>query len=131
MSEKMNPDIKAKWVSSLRSGEYKKIDGALAKNNAKVEMCFCALGVLCDLNAKITGRSWKKDESYDHYVYDGEGGALPDTILDWAGLNEVDPIIYRADGNGSSCGVSVVNDSGVNGKPFSFKQIADLIEKNL
>jgi hypothetical protein len=41
---KMNPEVKARWVAALRSGEYKQGKGALRLNNK-----FCCLGVLCDL----------------------------------------------------------------------------------
>jgi hypothetical protein len=41
---KMNPEVKARWVAALRSGEYKQ-----AKNSLRKQDAFCCLGVLCDL----------------------------------------------------------------------------------
>ena len=38
----MDPEIKAKWLAALRSGEYKQCQGGL-----KVDGRYCCLGVLC------------------------------------------------------------------------------------
>lgn len=38
----MNPELKAKWVAALRSGEYRQVSGRLRKGDG-----FCCLGVLC------------------------------------------------------------------------------------
>ena len=48
----MNPEIKAKWVAALRSGEYKQAKGQLRIGNS-----FCCLGVLCNLHAQAHWRA--------------------------------------------------------------------------
>lgn len=48
MSEKMDPELKAKWVAALRSGEYKQGTGRLRKPTADGQR-FCCLGVLCEV----------------------------------------------------------------------------------
>lgn len=40
----MNPEIKTRWITALRSGKYKQGAGYLNEND-----CFCCLGVLCDV----------------------------------------------------------------------------------
>ena len=46
----MKQEIKEKWVSALRSGEYKQ-----GKEGLRIYNEFCCLGVLCDLYIKETG----------------------------------------------------------------------------
>ena len=129
----MNSDIKAKWVSALRSGEYEKIEGALARKNSDDKLCFCALGVLCDINAGITSRSWGKlDTAGINYDYLGETATLPKEVAEWAGLKTRDPVIYRNSNGSGGVQVSGTNDQGTPSKRiYSFDDIADLIEKNL
>lgn len=45
---KMDPEIKAKWVAALRSGEYKQTRGMLKKEGPDGPS-FCCLGVLADV----------------------------------------------------------------------------------
>ena len=40
----MKPEVKAKFVEALRSGKYIQAYGRM-----KVDGCYCALGVLCDV----------------------------------------------------------------------------------
>lgn len=57
----MKKEIMEKWVSSLRSGEYKKGTGELRSNGA-----YCCLGILTDLYQKDTGdilRDWDEAET--------------------------------------------------------------------
>ena len=53
----MNRQIKDKWITALRSGEYNQdSDGGYLKT------CdgYCCLGVLCDLYVKETGKEWAR-----------------------------------------------------------------------
>ena len=43
----MNPEVKKKWTSALRNGEYTQARNALTTDGS-----FCCLGVLCDLYIK-------------------------------------------------------------------------------
>lgn len=55
----MRPDVKAKWITALRSGEYRQGRGSLREHDA-----YCCLGVLCDLHAKETIYENHHDRSY-------------------------------------------------------------------
>lgn len=44
MANKLKPEIKAAWLTALRSGEYEQGRGALNRGGK-----FCCLGVLCDV----------------------------------------------------------------------------------
>jgi hypothetical protein len=63
----MNPEIKARWVAALRSGEYQQTTG-----NLRTENGFCCLGVLCDLHSKATGIEWAVDTYGDYFYGDTE-----------------------------------------------------------
>lgn len=66
---KMNPEIKAKWVAALRSGDYEQGRGYLHRGG------FCCLGVACDLFIKETGRAcWDGDGDFDDFDDPDEGG---------------------------------------------------------
>ena len=130
MSTKMNPEIKAKWVAALRSGEYQQ-GRANLRNRAEE---FCCLGVLCDLAAKEGLGSWDADRRDDAYVWPNQEANLgydvtlfPVGIKKWAGLGVVDgglgPQVIV---NGSLQALAIHNDDG-----RSFAQIADAIEEQL
>lgn len=107
----MNEQVKAKWLSALRSGEYTQ-----AKGKLRVEDYFCCLGVLCDLHAKETGKSWHKNGAWS---YLNETLHFPEEVAKWADVKSVVPRVEAAF-------LSDLNDRG-----SSFAQIADLIEKHL
>ena len=110
---------KDKWVKALRSGKYKKGKGALrARDNT-----FCCLGVLCD----IKGRKWRQQDKNDNYYVltkygtkDATGMRDGNSSLDGIGGTNINKLIQ-------------LNDSGHFGseRAYSFKQIANWIEKNL
>jgi hypothetical protein len=108
----MNPDIKAKWIAALRSGEYKQATGRLRRGDA-----FCCLGVLCDLHRQETGGEWKDDEYGTGYL--DQEATLPRRVAEWAGLKGDSP---RAGGTM----LSAHNDNEA-----SFERIAALIEEEL
>lgn len=112
----MNPEVKAKWVAALRSGEYKQGREQLKYGNE-----FCCLGVLCDLYAK------EHEVEFDDGLAD-YGSELPsDTVCEWAGLPKNNPEVQV---DGYLHEVSVHNDGTVvEGKTFA--QIADAIEAQL
>jgi hypothetical protein len=47
--DKLNPELKKKWIDALRSGKYNQGRTYLAKNNN-----YCCLGVLADLSGNLT-----------------------------------------------------------------------------
>src|SRR6478752_1443394 len=51
---RMDPEVKARWVKALKSGDYQQAEGALVKDARH-----CCLGVLCDMFAKDHGlKTW-------------------------------------------------------------------------
>lgn len=130
----MNPEVKAKWLSALRSGEY-----AQTKEVLQSDEGFCCLGVLCDIAVK-DGIIEAPEANYGiryyiAYDYDDvdevypfhEESQLPWKVARWAGLDSRNPSVeWSSDQNGSWTPVSEPNDSGA-----TFEEIADLIERDL
>lgn len=118
----MNPEIKAKWVAALRSGEYEQ--GKHALRDAEQ---FCCLGVLCSLHAQAHPRIAAKESSRRSYL--GSYSTLPGKVMNWAGLeSEWGPRLVIA---GMTAEATIHND-GLSGTPqATFAQIADAIEAQL
>lgn len=150
----MNPEIKAKWLEALRSGDYTQGRKFLAtKNKQTGEFDFCCLGVLCDLAVKegaieppLVIDYWSGLEAGENLVHayrvndlnPEESRVLPPKVRAWAGLDSDSPGYVKdippctIDGCNCDRGGPVSyalageNDAGV---PFS--EIADLIEEHL
>lgn len=109
-TDRMNPEVKAKWIEALTSGEYSQTNGCL-KDNAG----YCCLGVLTDLYIKETGQAqWVPGITYASMKGAVEGvhsftknlqvttaeaawdardadlidTTLPDAVKSWAGLDD-------------------------------------------
>jgi hypothetical protein len=134
----MNQEVKDKWLKALRSGKYKQGKFALKR----ADDTFCCLGVLCDLYHKEGNGYWEaplppewhpsfgppspqfapkqsfiaKDGFQEH-----SNSVLPDSVMEWADLDDIDPDVIESDYT-----LSTLNDSG---SDFNF--IADVIEKEL
>ncbi len=139
----MNPEIKQKWLNALRSGEYPQGRNSLRNING-----FCCLGVLCDIYSKELNKSWTrygadrevyapfdelrdKVEEYDELHMDDESELLPQSVMNWAGLESGSPEVEinndEFDGIGSlKRELALLNDEGE-----TFATIADLIEQSL
>ncbi len=99
----MKPEIKKKWVQTLRSGKFQQGQGCLRQGDK-----FCCLGVLCELHREETHGEWKLGN------YLGAVQLPPDEVSNWSGLTSLDRIKT----------IAGMNDGGV-----SFETIADQIEK--
>jgi hypothetical protein len=125
----VNPDVKAKWLEALRSGDYTQGTGKLAGPDVENgEPSYCCLGVLCDVAVKegVIPPPYQEMMPQGRYYlrFVDEGGYLPTLVMKWAELASVNPTIGR---NGDyRRQVSSWNDSGT---PFS--EIADMIEASL
>lgn len=122
---KLNPEVKAKWVAALRSGEYKQG----YRNLRSPDDRFCCLGVLCDLAAK-EGVIPPATIMHGLFFY-GESSALPsEAVSSWAFGK---PFTYSSAFNtldkksGRNRHLAYFNDE----VGMSFSQIADLIEEKL
>lgn len=112
----MNPDIKARWIEALRSGDYEQALGSLRPRNGG----FCCLGVLCDLYSEETDTPWTEYAGWFFML--GYDSYLPDEVAKWAGCEDYPRINIL----GESRGLVSMNDSGT-----PFDKIADLIEEHL
>jgi hypothetical protein len=134
----MKKDIATKWISALRSGQYKQGTGYL---NSNVGMC--CLGVLCDLYdpnkwgksaPAITMHASTKDGLKDCKDYSTEAAYPPLKVREWAGLKsrtgELPGTIAIVDKDDVEVLHHITTLAQANdfGQPFSV--IADLIEKN-
>lgn len=123
----MNPEIKAKWLAALRSGEYKQGRGYL--QNGKGE--FCCLGVLCDLYRKETGNGvWKvyyKEKTFQlgKSIYPD---FPPDAVINWAEFGDQTSSLrgIRVNIDGLTTTLDDHNDS-----KKTFSQIADAMEDQI
>jgi hypothetical protein len=111
----MNPQIKQKWVSALRSGDYKQ-----TQNRLHNEYGFCCLGVLCDLYRKENQLEWQHNE-VDGYLYGNHRFIPPSSVVEWSGIADSNPLV-----NGGIGTLSELNDKG-----FTFNEIAYVIEEQL
>jgi len=113
----VNPEIKAKWVAALRSGDYKQGHFQLRKNNE-----FCCLGVLCNLHAIAHPEIAAKET--DPRSYMGCDGFLPAAVTKWAGRDTGSEKITI---DGHEAQLVTHNDTF----KHTFDQIADAIEEQL
>ena len=112
----MNEQVKEKWLSALRSGDYKQTQLKLHTDDG-----FCCLGVLCDLYGKEHNVEWKlaEDDYSNNYEFQEEPERLPLFVIEWAGVKNDNPEICETS-------LAELNDTG-----STFNEIADLIEKHL
>lgn len=107
----MKPELKEKWLTALRGGNYRQGRTALRNSNSE----FCCLGVLCDV---LDPSQWlTDDESY------GDWSFREPNAYDYPDIST-----YRKTGMMSEQGrhLAEMNDAGK-----SFAEIADWIEKNV
>ena len=140
----MNPEIKQKWLNALRSGEYPQARKSLRNGNG-----FCCLGVLCDIYSKETNKSWtrydadrevyvpfdelrdKVEDLYDYLHMDEEHEILPQSVMNWAGLESGSPEVEVNNDEFDGIGSLKIELVSLNDEGGTFARIADLIEKSL
>lgn len=125
----MNPEIKARWVSALRSGEFLQGGGALKKYYpARGASEHCCLGVYCELAAAAGHATQEPYTPHREFVAEeqnlmkfkdligvGDAGFPTDLLMGWGGLDLQSAHLLAS-----------MNDEGK-----SFAEIADWIEANL
>lgn len=132
----MNSEVKAMWVTALRSGDYPQ-----TRSNLQDSDGFCCLGVLCDLylreNPEIEAR-WeyaRGSEGQKIFVFIDEEGQynvsdeyLPEPVVKWSGVPNDNPQVAWEDPNfpGTYEPLSRINDE----YGCSFQEIAAIIEQN-
>jgi len=123
----MNQYVKNKWITALRSGEYKQTGGRLRKGD-----CYCCLGVLTDLYDKdIQNDHHEWYEEDGRYIYSSDGGTveatLPESVMKWADLIECNPTVLEERMGQPVTSLAYLNDK----EELDFNQLADIIEKQL
>ena len=104
----MKKELKSRWVTALRSGEYKQ-----GRRNLRLNNEFCCLGVLCEIDERVIRGS------YDTYSYKG----VPN--MSWVLSNEyLDDLRLPHEQTSLLMGM---NDN----KGESFSEIANWIEANV
>lgn len=124
----MKPEIKEKWLTALRSDEYKQ-----ARNQLKVGDSFCCLGVLCDIYAREVGEKWYdesgdlNDHQFDASVLLATNGSLPYRVMTWAEFPTTSgslPLCNSRDNDEGLYSLITANDID----NMDFPKIADLVQ---
>jgi uncharacterized protein YeaC (DUF1315 family) len=137
---KMNPEIKQKWISALRSGEYEQGDGKLYSGQG-----YCCLGVLCDLYSKENNLKWEfrgddtiktEDEivpsqlqKCDYFYFDDESEFLPESVKEWAELSVKNPQVRVEVEECEGARFYFDEIANLNDAGYTFPQLANIIEK--
>lgn len=126
----MREDVKARWISALRSGEYPQ-----AKDALKTPSGYCCLGVLCEL-AVADGVIEPYDAYHDGYPWIDEDGStnyaeaiLPPPVMKWAELEDANPFVRYVQDSGAEMISAPISEPNDNGAGFNF--IARLIDEQL
>jgi hypothetical protein len=111
----MNKNVAMKWIKALRSGKYKQGQGKLQYADS-----YCCLGVLCKIAPKnVTKQYWQGT------IKSGLAGtslSSQPNVKKWAEIQSDDVVTF---------GPTFFDTlTSLNDRRFSFKQIADIIEKN-
>lgn len=123
---KLKPEIKARWLTALRSDKYTQ-----GKYNLRRQDKFCCLGVLGDLAVQDGLASWSEDQLV---VEDSCYGVLfPEQLLAWACESNVTMAIAETNfplpGSEEDEGACLVYANDDLGQTFS--ETACLVEKYL
>jgi hypothetical protein len=126
----MNPEIKALWLTALRSGSYTQGHGYLRQAYPSGNDRYCCLGVLCDI-AQRHNKITPPEPDYEPtplnpnppFRYGDAEAYLPDVVADWATL-DANPHVDVCPNYRDAEELAELNDLG-----FTFDQIADLIER--
>lgn len=110
----MNAEVKERWVTALRSGEFKQGRVYLrASNDQTGAEEFCCLGVLCLIEDP---ESWSEEPRHEGgWLHRGEEELPDEDLMEEMGLSRSE-VSYLAE----------MNDAG-----DSFEEIADYIEREL
>lgn len=117
----MNPELKAKWVAALRSGNYLQGHGALERVVNGISYN-CCLGVLCRIMG-VQEIPYDLDPAF--VAFGGCVSTPPIELQKEAGLqgHEINALVCLNDGYTDAVGISHTSTS--------FHRIADYIEANL
>ncbi len=110
---RMNPEIKQKWIKALRSGDYRQGRGKLSRANFVTgDYEYCCLGVLCE----VLEIDYKGSDAYPAPEILTSVG-LDSNLTNFDSTNEINTL------------VPILADMNDTGKDFM--EIAAFIEENL
>ena len=124
----MKQEIKAEWVTALRSGDYQQALRMLFRVEDGEVTGHCCLGVLTDLYLKDKDLTLTELRNSD-----GDSEYLTKAVREWSGLSEADPEVEaRSDySEVARENLSTLNDGSTHLGQLNFLQIATLIEGSL
>lgn len=128
LTRRMNPIVKAEWLTALRSGDYKQTSGCLRDS-----VGYCCLGVLTNIWASENSVEWREGESAYTISLPGthsEASVMPDFVMRWSHLmhSTGSTLLGTRKETGVSQEEFYVNLGNLNDNGFTFEQIADVIE---
>jgi hypothetical protein len=135
IEQKMNPEVKQKWIDALLSGKYEQGSEKLRSVTG-----YCCLGVLCDLYSQEHNVEWKfrgNEETnlqpMDYWYFDGDSEFLPESVMNWAELKTHNPNVrvYVEDNEDEDNWYCTDELSNINDSGYNFSQIANIIEAQL
>lgn len=114
-----------KLLTAARSGEYEQTKCQL--RDSRKPNCYCFLGLACEISG--LGKWLDESDSYylpnhDHQISQTR---LTYTVAAWYGFRDSDPVINFPDNEGNEVNIIISRLNDV--YDYSFKEIADLIEK--
>ena len=116
----MNPQVREKWTTRLRSGQDEQGTARLHQVTGEK----CCLGVLCEIAFEegVVPRVTREDEIA--YGQEVRFNTLPQEVIEWAGIrSEIGHLRNPVDGWFT---LVALNDSA----GWDFQRIADVIEQN-
>ena len=135
IEQKMNTQIKQKWIDALRSGKYEQGSEKLRSVTG-----YCCLGVLCDLYSQEHNVKWEfrgNEETnlqpMDYWYFDEQSEFLPYSVMDWAKLKTHNPTVrvHCEDSDDEDTRYYTDEIANVNDSGYDFSQIANIIEAQL
>jgi hypothetical protein len=132
----MDKRVQEMWANALESGEFKQAKSAMKIvydwENGETE--YCCLGVLCELYDRETGMGvsgWRDEGERvlggKNYSYFGGRSMMPDVVVQWAGLDNGNPVLRKTyvGGEEEEDRAVTLNDSF----GLTFPEIAALVRK--
>lgn len=128
----MNPEVKAKWVAALRSGQFQQGKRRLRSK----QETFCCAGVLCELHARETDYAEQWRDCGDEFAYQNKTVWPDKPVMQWAGLVgdtsiEIDGVVAKLweHNDGRRAEYESGESAGIPTRTFA--EIADAIEAQL
>lgn len=122
----MNPEVKKKWLTALRSGKYRQGTDCLKQEGADGRPLYCCLGVLCDLYVQEVGGRFSEPQPeivFCDVTGESREAIPPQDVVKWAQLRHA--VGNRVEGDELES-LANYNDDG-----HSFEEIAEIIEAKL